>query len=51
MLARRFTPPWTVDELDACFIVKDSTGQKLAFVYYYEDEPGPAIGSQVAHQR
>jgi hypothetical protein len=37
--ARRFPPPWTVDELEACFIVKDSAGQKLAYVYF-EDEPG-----------
>jgi hypothetical protein len=25
--------------LEACFIVKDSAGQKLAFVYF-EEEPG-----------
>jgi hypothetical protein len=25
--------------LDACFVLKDSAGQKLAYVYY-EDEPG-----------
>jgi hypothetical protein len=36
---RRFPPPWTVDETDACFIVKDQTGQKLAYVYF-EGEPG-----------
>ena len=37
---RRFPPPWTVEELnDACFIVSDSAGQKLAYVYF-EDEPG-----------
>jgi hypothetical protein len=30
MPARRFPPPWSVEELnDACFIVKDSAGQKL----------------------
>ena len=39
MSARRFPPPWSVQELDACFIVIDSIGQKLAFVYF-EDEPG-----------
>ena len=39
MPARRFPPPWSVEELDACFIVKDSAGHKLAFVYY-EEEPG-----------
>lgn len=36
---RRFPPPWSVEELDACFVVKDGTGQKLAYVYY-EEEPG-----------
>ena len=34
----RFPPPWSVDETDACFIVKDKSGQALAYVYY-EDEP------------
>jgi hypothetical protein len=33
------TPPWTVEELEAGFVVKDDAGQKLAFVYF-EDEPG-----------
>ena len=28
-----------VEELEACFIVKDDAGQKLAFVYF-EEEPG-----------
>ena len=37
--SRRFPPPWTVEELDACFVVKDSAGQKLSYVYF-EDEPG-----------
>ena len=33
--------PWTVEDHLACFIVKDSTGQALAHIYYYyEDEPG-----------
>jgi hypothetical protein len=27
-------PPWSVEELDACFVVTDSTGQKLAYVYF-----------------
>jgi hypothetical protein len=36
---RRFPPPWTVEETEACFIVKDGSGQKLAYVYF-EEEPG-----------
>jgi len=32
---RRFPPPWTIDEHDnACFIVKDATGQALAYFYF-----------------
>jgi hypothetical protein len=36
---RRFPPPRSVDELDACFVVRDDSGQKLSYVYF-EDEPG-----------
>jgi hypothetical protein len=39
MPERRFPPPWSVEELEACFIAKDSGGQKLAYVYF-EEEPG-----------
>jgi hypothetical protein len=37
--ARRFLPPWSVEETDACFIVRDANGQALAYTYF-EDEPG-----------
>jgi len=36
---RRFPAPWTVDEQAACFIVRDDSGQALAYVYF-EEEPG-----------
>jgi hypothetical protein len=39
MPSRRFPAPWSVEELDACFVVKDSSGQKLGY-FYYEEEPG-----------
>ena len=35
----RLPPQWSVEELTACFVVKDDAGQKLAFVYF-ENEPG-----------
>jgi hypothetical protein len=37
--ARRFPPPWTVEDIGAAFVVTDSAGQKLAYLYF-EDEPG-----------
>ena len=39
MKPRRFPPPWTSEETEACFIVKDGTRRALAYVYY-EEEPG-----------
>jgi hypothetical protein len=37
--ARRFPPPWSVEEQPACFVVRDANGRALAYVYF-EDEPG-----------
>jgi len=38
MTPRRFPPPWTIEELQESFVVKDATGQQLAYLYF-EDEP------------
>jgi len=29
MTERRFPPPWTVETQDACFVVRDHSGQAL----------------------
>jgi len=34
---RRFPPPWSVDPLPACYIVKDGADQALAYVYFEDD--------------
>jgi hypothetical protein len=39
MTQRRFPPPWSVEDIGAAFVVKDSAGQQLAYVHF-EDEPG-----------
>ena len=39
MAAGHLPPPWTVEETDACFIIRDGDRQALAYVYC-EDEPG-----------
>ena len=36
--ARRFPPPWVIDEHPESFIVRDATGQALGY-FYFEDEP------------
>jgi hypothetical protein len=38
MAARRFPPPWSIEQLDECFVVADANEQKLAYVYF-DDEP------------
>ena len=32
MPTRRLPPPWTLEELDACFVVRDHSGQQLAYI-------------------
>jgi hypothetical protein len=47
--SRRFPPPWSVEEADACFIVRDKSGQALGY-FYFEDEPGRRSAAKAAHQ-
>jgi hypothetical protein len=37
--ARRFPPPRSVEEQEACFVVREHNRQQLAYVNF-EDEPG-----------
>jgi hypothetical protein len=37
--ARRFPPPWSIEDIGAAYVVKDSSGQKLGY-FHYEEEPG-----------
>ena len=34
MPSRNFPPPWTVEETEACFVVRDRNPQALSYVYY-----------------
>jgi hypothetical protein len=47
MMDRRFPPPWSVEEGETYFIIKDSRGQKLAVVYteilIASDPPGLSL--------
>jgi hypothetical protein len=39
MPTRHFSPPWTIDDNGACFIIRDHNGQALSYVYF-ETEAG-----------
>jgi hypothetical protein len=39
-VAQAFGPPWSVEEDETYFVVKDSSGQKLGYVYF--DDPRSA---------
>jgi hypothetical protein len=30
----RFPPPWSVDEQDGCFVVRDRNGRALSYIYF-----------------
>jgi hypothetical protein len=34
MTERRFPPPWSVEDIGAAFVVRDDSGQSLAYVYF-----------------
>ncbi len=38
--SRRFPAPWSVDEQETCFVVRDHDGQGLAYIYF--DDPRAA---------
>ena len=35
-MARRFPPPWSVEDIGGCLAVKASNGRPLIFIYYAE---------------
>jgi hypothetical protein len=44
-VTRRFPPPWSVEEQEACFVVRDHDGQQLAYVYF-EEEPSASLSNK-----
>jgi hypothetical protein len=36
MTARRFPPPWTVEDIGGSFVVKASNDRPLVFIYYWD---------------
>jgi hypothetical protein len=46
MTARGFPLPWSVEELEGCFVVTDSTKQNVAYIYF-EDDPGRRLSAKL----
>jgi len=45
-----FRPHWTIEELDACFVILDHTSQKLAYILF-RGRAGAEIGGEIAYAR
>jgi hypothetical protein len=44
--ARRFPPPWSVEDIGAAFVVRDQNGQGLTYIYF-EDEPQRHVSAKM----
>jgi hypothetical protein len=42
LAARRFPPPWSVEEGETYFVVKDHDGQQLAYVHFDDLDRQPS---------
>ena len=42
---RRFPPPWSVEELEECFVVRDAHEQALGYFYFNDDSLRRAVTS------
>ena len=45
---RRFPPPWSVEEGETYFVVKDNDGQQLAYVYLCRQSFNRLMAAKVA---
>jgi hypothetical protein len=46
MTASGFPQPWSVGELEGCFVVTDSAQQKLAYIYF-ENDPARRLATKL----
>jgi hypothetical protein len=51
MNGRRFPPPWSLGELDACFVVHDRGGQQPAYVYFEKSKAAGRAASPLNARR
>jgi len=49
MPQRRFPAPWSPEETDTCFIVRDANGQALAHVYFEEERGRRSAAHLLTH--
>ena len=52
MSERRLPPPWSAEQTDACFIVRDANGAgALACVYFEDESPGGSFAQYRTSQQ
>ena len=47
-MTRRFKPPWSAERIPGGYVVKDATGQALAYVYARDRQPVPRVDVSAA---
>jgi len=47
---RRFPPPWQVHLMAECFVVKDSAGQPLVFVFFEDEAVGRSAPKLLSYE-
>jgi hypothetical protein len=50
MSGRAFPSPWTVEELNDCFVVRDANGQALGHFFYEEDHGRRSVAKQLSKE-
>jgi hypothetical protein len=50
-MLRRLAPPWSVDEHDDCFIVRDANGQALAHIYFEDEDSRRTILDRLTRRK
>jgi hypothetical protein len=49
MPKRRFPPPWSVEEGETYFVVKDNDGQQLSYVHFDDLDQQPSRSPATKH--
>ena len=50
-MPRRLSAPWSIEELEECFIVRDVDGKALANIYFEDEDSRRTISDRLARNK